>query len=78
MPEENILDRLDKDKNMFYSFNLWPIHFVSINTEYYYYMGKPWDFQECVLRQWVWLQKDLEVILLNITKQKINSNNLFR
>ena len=58
MPEEN---KADQDKNMFYSFNLGPIHFVSINTEYYYYQDQPWNFAEAVLRQYDWLKKDLQV-----------------
>ena len=58
MPEEN---KADQDKNMFYSFNLGPIHFISINTEYYYYMDQPWKFQDCVIRQYIWLYYDLRV-----------------
>ena len=58
MPEEN---KADQDKNMFYSFNLGPIHFISINTEYYYYMDQPWNFQDCVIRQYIWLYYDLKV-----------------
>ena len=61
MPEDDMYYKADQDKDMFYSFNLGPVHFISINTEYYYYMEQPWNFDECVLRQYNWLQKDLEV-----------------
>ena len=61
MPEEDFRHKLNRNKDMFYSFNLGPIHFVSINTEYYYYMDQPWNFKDCVLRQYHWLQKDLQV-----------------
>ena len=61
MPENDKHNADEEDKNMFYSFNLGPIHFVSINTEYYYYLDQPWNFKECVLRQYIWLYKDLEV-----------------
>ncbi len=37
MPERNgQLDELGLD--MYYSFNIGPVHFISINTEYYYFM----------------------------------------
>ena len=65
MPENNFGHKPDQRADMFYSFDLGPIHFVSINTEYYYYMDQPWNFQECVLRQYNWLRKDLQVIDLN-------------
>ena len=65
MPEDNPTD--DQDKNMFYSFNLGPVHFVSINTEYYYFMDRPYDFEDCVIKQFIWLYKDLEVKQLAFT-----------
>ena len=61
MPEKDWVQKLNRDLDMFYSFNLGPIHFVSINTEYYYYMDQPWNFKDCVLRQYDWLQRDLQV-----------------
>lgn len=61
MPEDNMYYKDDENKDMFYSFNLGPIHFVSISTEYYYWFDQPWNFPECVLRQYIWLYKDLEV-----------------
>ena len=64
MPEDDMYYKEDHDKDMFYSFNLGPIHFISINTEYYYFMDMNWNFEECVLRQYNWLQKDLAVRIL--------------
>ena len=61
MPEKDWVHKLNHDLDMFYSFNLGPIHFVSINTEYYYFMDQPWNFKDCVLRQYDWLQRDLQV-----------------
>jgi hypothetical protein len=29
----------DVDRRMFYSFNLGPAHFISISTEYYYFLN---------------------------------------
>merc|ERR1712226_1232942 len=60
MPEKDWVHKLNHDLDMFYSFNLGPIHFVSINTEYYYFMDRPYDFEECVIKQFIWLYKDLE------------------
>ena len=62
MPEHDFGHKPNQDIDMFYSFNLGPIHFVSINTEYYYYQDQPWNFAEAVLRQYDWLKKDLQVI----------------
>ena len=61
MPEDDFGHKPDQGKDMFYSFNLGPIHFVGINTEYYYYQDEPWNFKECVLRQYDWLKNDLQV-----------------
>ena len=61
MPEDDMYYKEDQNKDMFYSFNLGPVHFISINTEYYYFMDMNWNFEECVLRQYNWLQKELEV-----------------
>ncbi len=46
---------------MFYSFNLGPAHFVSLNTEAYYYL---YYGIHPVIRQYNWLKADLEVQLL--------------
>lgn len=44
-------------EGMFYSFDLGPVHFVSISTEFYYYyhyFGK-----ESLYNQYAWLEKEL-------------------
>ena len=43
---------------MFYSFNAGPIHFVMINTEFYFF---PKFFKQSALYQYQWLKADLEV-----------------
>ena len=60
MPERKVAkDSMEKD--MFYSFNVGPVHFVSISSEYYYWSTKGWHFDACVMRQYNWLRQDLEV-----------------
>jgi len=51
MPEEKFGD-------MYYSFNLGPVHFISIDTEFYYYVNYGKD---PMIRQYHWLIKDLEM-----------------
>ncbi len=46
----------DDEKRMFYSFNLGPVHFVSISTEYYYFVE--YGTQQMV-NQYFWLEQDL-------------------
>lgn len=44
-------------ENLFYSFNLGPVHFIGISTEFYYFLNyglKPLVFQ------YSWLEKDLQ------------------
>ena len=51
------------DLPMFYSWNTGPVHFISINTEFYYYL----NFGATqLLRQYKWLINDLEVRSLSI------------
>ena len=46
------------DLPMFYSWNTGPVHFISLNTEFYYYL----NFGATqLLRQYKWLINDLEV-----------------
>ena len=44
------------NRNMFFSLNIGPVHFVSVSTEFYYFLNyglKP------VIAQYTWLEKDL-------------------
>jgi len=45
-------------EEMFYSFNLGPVHYVMINTEYYFW---PEFFNQQATYQYEWLESDLEV-----------------
>ncbi len=45
-------------ENMFYSFDVGPVHFVSISTEFYYFTNFG---MKTVANQYKWLVKDLEV-----------------
>lgn len=42
---------------MMYSFNMGPIHFISISTEFYYFLG--YGIKE-VIKQYYWLENDLK------------------
>lgn len=46
-----------QDLPMFYSFNVGPVHFISINTEYYYFLNYG---ASQLLRQYNWIIQDLE------------------
>lgn len=48
---------MPNQKSMFYSMNIGPVHFVSINTEYYYYVQYGIDQ---IMNQYHWLKADLE------------------
>jgi len=50
--------------NMFYSFDFGPVHFVSIATEYYYFLN--YGTQQ-VPNQFVWLEKDLSKVNRKVT-----------
>ena len=48
--------------DMYYSFDAGPVHFVSISTEFYYYL----NFGiHTVIRQHHWLEQDLRKAVLN-------------
>ena len=48
----------DLDSRMFFSFNLGPVHFLSISTEYYYFLNYGEDL---IANQFDWIVQDLEV-----------------
>jgi len=45
------------DGKMFYSFDLGPVHFISVSTEFYYYLNYGLD---PLMNQYYWLQEDLK------------------
>ena len=53
----------DEEKQMFYSFNVGPIHFVSISTEYYYFVEYG---TEQMVNQYHWLEQDLAQVLIPV------------
>ena len=46
------------NENLYYSFNLGPVHFISLNTEAYYFVQYG---MKLLIKQYMWLEKDLEV-----------------
>ena len=59
------------DLPMFYSWNTGPVHFISINTEFYYYL----NFGAAqLLRQYKWLINDLEVRNLSNTSSEASDS----
>lgn len=48
------------DNNLFYSFNIGPVHIISFSTEVYYYTQYG---LEQVANQYDWLEQDLMVII---------------
>jgi len=59
-----------RSEDMFFSFDIGPVHFVAINTEYYYYLNYG---LKMVGRQYKWIEEDLKVCFLLNTFQKIYS-----
>jgi hypothetical protein len=53
----------DDEERMFYSFNLGPVHFVSISTEFYYYVEYGTDQ---MVNQYRWLEQDLAEVSGNV------------
>ena len=47
------------DKNMFFSYDVGPIHFVSVSTEFYYFLN--FGLMQ-VKKQYDWIQKDLATV----------------
>jgi len=47
----------DIDKRMFYSFNMGPVHFISVSTEFYYFLHFG---VEQLINQYYWLKADLK------------------
>ncbi len=48
----------EESENMFYSFDVGPIHFVAMSTEFYYFL----DFGiKMVEKQYHWIKRDLQV-----------------
>ena len=52
---------------MFYSWNTGPVHFISLNTEYYYFLNYG---ATQLLRQYNWLINDLEEATLPENRKK--------
>lgn len=44
-------------ENLFYSFNMGPVHFIGFSTEVYYFMNYG---IKTLINQYIWLEKDLE------------------
>jgi len=45
------------DKKMYYSFNMGPVHFISLSTEFYFYTEYGTDL---IINQYKWLENDLK------------------
>jgi len=52
------------DKNMFFSYDVGPIHFVSVSTEFYYFLN--FGLMQ-VKKQYDWIQKDLASVNRSLT-----------
>jgi len=48
-----------REEDMFFSFDLGPVHFVSVSTEFYYYLN--FGISQ-VVRQYQWLEEDLSKV----------------
>ena len=57
---------------MFHSYNIGPVHFISFNTEVYYFLN--YGLKNLIL-QYMWLAKDLQV--MQITDTFIESEFIF-
>jgi hypothetical protein len=65
--EDTTLSGSSQDLSMFYSFDVGPTHFISINTEAYYFLNYG---AHQIIRQYNWLIKDLEVCLFVSTRSR--------
>jgi hypothetical protein len=45
-------------EGLWYSFNMGPVHFISVSTEVYYFLEYG---LKLVIKQYQWLERDLEV-----------------
>ena len=50
-------------EGLWYSFNMGPVHFISISTEVYYFTQYG---IKLVIKQYDWLQQDLQVSFIHI------------
>lgn len=47
-----------QSQNLFYSFNMGPIHFIGFSTEVYYFLQ--YGFKQ-IINQYEWIEQDLKV-----------------
>lgn len=51
------MPHMNETENLFYSWDLGPVHFIAINTEAYYFLSYG---AAPLINQYQWLEKDLE------------------
>jgi len=49
----------NSESNLFYSFDLGPVHFIAFSTEFYFYVEYGW---QQIVNQFKWLDQDLRVM----------------
>ena len=57
--------------DMFYSFDMGPVHFVAVSSEYYYYLNYG---LKMVGNQFRWLEKDLKVCEWRVRLNSLRSS----
>jgi 3',5'-cyclic AMP phosphodiesterase CpdA len=50
----------ESSENLYYSFDLGPVHFISYNTEAYFAYGPGYSMNRTMKRQYEWLENDLK------------------